>query len=123
MARKKRPFSLKPRVTTIVFADGSDLDGLEVDVNLRVPMGFIFDLATIDPDDVPGARRMMEGWAARCLISWNLTDVDGAPVPATAEGFLREVDPESGALLILKYVGLFGRVAGPLGEPSSSART
>src|SRR5690348_6784001 len=59
------------------------------------------------------------GIIAECLISWNLEDENGDPVPTSAESLLDQDQPFLIALLDA-WMGQAIKVSGPLGSDSPS---
>ncbi len=86
-----RRFRSAPETTTITFAEGSPLYGLEVVMHVRLSVADIVRLGQAwsnkDPDEIEEAS----GRIGAYLVAWNLEepteDGDGAPVPATPEGW------------------------------------
>lgn len=78
---------------TLTWAKGAELHGLVVQVrslSIEGLLGFARLAARFTDDVAPGelgevAGQLFDGFASR-LVSWNLEDDDGAPVPATREG-------------------------------------
>lgn len=52
------------------------------------------------------------------LISWNLEDEDGTPIPATVDG-LNDQDMDFALDLVLAWVSAVIGVSAPLGQPST----
>src|SRR5690349_1218841 len=106
-----------PKVYRLAF---DDYEGLEVrarSVSLDEFLSLVEIAGKTDPDDL---ERMFRGFAD-ALVSWNLEDEDGTPVPATYEGIKgQDLD------LILDIIGgwqdAIGSVPAPLAKPSDDGR-
>jgi hypothetical protein len=110
------------KVFKLVFAD-PEMDGLIVRVRaIRIgEMRELLDLADLDtsylqPGDAGKASRMFEMFAD-ALISWNVEDDQGSPVPATLEGISAQ-DGDFIQAIVKEWLNIF-KVAGPLGNGSS----
>lgn len=68
---------------------GTRYEGMEVTVR-DLPLGMLLDIlegvVARSPD--PGSARSMYALFAGLLVSWNITDTFGDPVPVTLEGLL-----------------------------------
>jgi hypothetical protein len=67
----------------LVFTD-PEMDGLEVRAR-RLSIGELLHITSLASDENAGTDDMLAALAA-ALLSWNLEDADGAPVPLTADG-------------------------------------
>lgn len=110
------------KVYKLVFAD-PDMDGLVVRVrSIRIgELRELITLAQLDLDHVSAADadkvgRMFEVFAD-ALISWNVEDDQGEPVPATLAGVSTQ-DGDFILLIVREWLNIF-TVAGPLGNGSS----
>lgn len=59
----------------------------------------------------------------RCLVSWNLADVDGNPYPATGKGMAQVPDIVLAMEIINKALLAITEVPAPLGQPSGDGST
>lgn len=80
----------------ISFEEGDDLHGLEIMLRKRMPAGIMIagqagDVAEIVRLFVPQ------------IVSWNVVDDDGEPVPLTAETFGEYVDVNALAPIVLAW--------------------
>lgn len=83
MSSKKRPAVFVPkRKLAMLRFSGTELEGLEVQVNLSVPYGLIEAAAE---EDVSTVIKLMP----TLIEAWNLGDQQGVPLPVTAEGMRR----------------------------------
>lgn len=117
------PFQLPPKPATIVFADGSDYQGLELEVDLRCSMDLLMrigDSAQLSPEQ---CMDLLEEWATGKLLGWNLVDAGGAPVPATAAGLRAHLDFYGAGVLLGRYYRAVNGVDRNLGKRSRSGGT
>jgi hypothetical protein len=86
-------FKKKTTIYELTFAD-ADLEGLEVRAK-SVPSGTLLDLMdaatkvdvtakSFSGDDMSAIKQLLNGFA-KALVSWNLEEEDGTPVPPTLE--------------------------------------
>lgn len=118
-------FKVKRKVYKLVFQD-PDMDGLVV-LARSVPLGKLLDASAdsgAGADAEVGAKqtRGMFELFAGALVSWNLEEEDGTPVPATLDGVLGQ-DAEFVRGLIEAWSEALTSVPGPLGKPSTSGGT
>lgn len=120
-------FVPKKKPIILTFPGDDDLDGLEVHVRGK-SLGEYLEIVGLTASDIDGPAlvRQLEEFA-KSLISWNLEEEDGTPVPATRDAvFAQDKD------LMLKvatkwFQRLEGGVDDPLpqsspdGEPSPAA--
>lgn len=101
----------------LVFEDGHDLAGLVVKAR-SVGTGEFFELSKL-ADGRFGLEEGAELIArfAQHLISWNLEEEDGRPVPATHEGLLSQ-DFDTVIAVIMQWMDAVAGVSGPLAQPS-----
>lgn len=104
----------------VTFEPGDDLHGLEVRLR-RLSVRQLLDVATL-AEAVGTDQEEQSTWAlveyvAAAVVSWNLEDDDGVPVPTDAASFL-----DQDMVLILRIVGRWMDVAdvpAPLDRPSN----
>ena len=119
MSKKNGRWSAEPRSCLLELT--GDFAGAEARCRLDVGMGAYLAFQRLtdsqDPDQLEEACRR---FGDEVLIEWNV-DLDGAPLPTTAEGFLRM--PTALALAMIEAWGkaLTG-IPAPLGEGSPSSR-
>lgn len=106
----------------LVFAD-EDMDGLVVRVRsirigeLRELLALVeIDLKHTSPGDAAKLDRLFEVFAD-ALLSWNVEDDQGEPVPADLAGVSTQ-DGDFILLIVREWLRIF-QVAGPLGNGSS----
>lgn len=111
-----------PTIYELVFEDG-DLQGLVVRMK-SIKLGRVRRLVQVtegaDDDQVldNGLEEML-GLFADGLVSWNLEEEDGTPVPATLEGI---EDQEAGLVLTIlrRWLNAMTGVSHDLGKDSTS---
>lgn len=120
MAGYRRP----AKVYRLVFKD-DDMEGLEVRAK-SVPLGGFLDLLGlanirsvrgIDPSKVKDVDKLFAAFA-KALVSWNVEDDDGNPVPANLGG-LMSLDMDFVFAVVLAWMDAIAGVPGPLGRPSN----
>lgn len=117
------PYALPPKPATLAFADGSEYQGLELEVDLRCSMDLLFrigDLQALKPDEI---MALLEEWARDKLLSWNLVDAQGNPVPPSVAGLRATLDPRTAGVLLGKYASAVNGVDAPLAKRSRSGGT
>ena len=84
---KPQRFRVPPKRTAILkFTDG-DYEGAEVTCSLDVSTGIILDFQRIGEElSEADFDALLRKFGRYYLLSWNLEDNDGDPIPATAEG-------------------------------------
>lgn len=123
MARRKRAgFRLPDKIVTLVFEDGP-YQGLELEVNLRVPMGVWWNFAAIaDLEEPAEIRAVVHTWASTQLKGWNMEDEAGA-VPATPDAFCDRLDEVTQAVILARWSKAVSEVPVPLALPSPAGDT
>ena len=104
------------RVAHINFAEGHRLHGIEMDVKLRVPVGAI--MAAMG-GDISGALQPF----VKRIISWNLEDDDGNPVPISLKSFGENFDMQESQDLVGAWAEAVAQPSGPLDGASKSGST
>lgn len=113
MAKKMFKTGGGPQKTaTIKFAEGHALHGIEVDVQLRVPIGVILGASS---GDFAAALKPF----VKRIVSWNLKDDDDQPVPVSLESFGEHFDVTETAALLAAWVEVVTQPSTPLGESPS----
>lgn len=83
-------FTRKTRVALIKI-QGGDYDGLELKLSLSISMGDFIEFLKnrFGPESSLESQADAMSWfGEKVLIGWNMTEEDGTPVEANAEGFL-----------------------------------
>lgn len=114
-------FKAPRKVFRLTFAD-SEYEGLEV-IARGASVGGMLDVQGLAADAVEGrasgAGAGMIALFTESLVSWNLTDDDDQPIPATADG-IRGLDIDFVMLLIRAWASHQTEVPDPLAEGSTS---
>jgi hypothetical protein len=108
----------------LAFADG-EFEGLEVVARSASVEAYqrLADLATRELSSPPSADDLAEidhlyRAFAGVLVSWNLEEEDGTPVPATYDG-LRSQDLPFAVAIVLAWMNAVAGVSRPLEMPST----
>lgn len=81
------PFTLPDVTGTLQFSEGY-WQGANVETRLTVPLALYFNiLEAVDSLDQLRLRAGLRSWADQVLVSWNVHDRDGNPLPPDADGF------------------------------------
>lgn len=112
----------RPRTLKLTWADG-EFEGLEIRAK-RVGLETFLDLAPLidgkydvfDPDSRTELREMFTQFST-VLLSWNLEDEDGVPVPCTTDEYMRQ-DPMFVREVLDQWAQAISGVAAPLDQPS-----
>lgn len=107
-------YQLPERQARLVFED--EYAGAEISVRLGTSMRDFLSLQRLmDSNEADDIERAMQEFSDRILISWNLKDADGAPVPLS----LLDVPVDFAKHIIAQYVQAVPRIplaAGTSGE-------
>lgn len=121
-------FVYEPNTYTLQFGPKDQLHGLEVVVQ-SVPLGKFLkitqlagDAGSTDPGKALGAVAELFDTLGSALVSWNLTDRQGTPVPCTVEA-LQDQPTELGMRLVQEWMQAIGGVSPELGKGSDSGVT
>lgn len=118
-----------PKKTYRLVFESEDLAGLEVRA-ASMPLGELLEIQQLADRYGPGGSerpgmveidRMLGGFA-RALLSWNVEDDEGRPVPATLDG-LKSLDFDFVLDIMLAWMDAVVAVPAPLAQPSSSGGT
>jgi hypothetical protein len=107
-------YKRNPKVYKLIFDDTTDYPGLEVQVG-TISMGQLIAMRTGNGDK-DSAQAGVESFAER-IVSWNLEDENGQPVPTTLEAILGE-DDDLIIAIIKKWNEAMAGVAAPLPQSS-----
>jgi hypothetical protein len=108
----------RPTVYNLVF---DDLDGLEVKAH-GTSIGQVKKFLTFGEDASTGQTMELFDAFAKALISWNLEDDDGVPVPATAKGIDGFPDSRLMSTIVNTWMDAVSGVDDELGKDSSSGK-
>lgn len=109
-----------PKKTALLRFEGTDYDGAEVTLRLDVPMSFAFEM-----QDLGEQEKYQESYGLFCervLISWNLEDDNGIPIPPNLDG-LMQLPAQFPLLILNRWTEAVMEVPSPLGETSRNGST
>jgi len=112
-------FRIPEQTAHITFAD-TDYDGAEMWVRLNV--SFAHYLALRDSAQGEDQERMTRLFGENVLMSWNLEDNDGEPIPANGDG-MPAIPLELTNLVLQHWVEEVAGVPAPLAETSGDINT
>ncbi len=110
----------KRKAATLTF-DGTEWEGAEVRVLLSAPLEIILLVEEGGSRDGVTSSDVFEAVMEEIVISWNLEDDEGNPIPATLEG-MGKVPQEFFGLLMRGYTQNLMSVPDPLDEPSPNGK-
>ena len=110
-----------PKKTARIKFEGTDYDGAEAEVSLSLSIEQMFHVHDLisGGDIVEGFRNFGE----IVLISWNLEDDNGDPIPPTSEGFMSTPDRIFLNIIIDHWVQAMKGVPVPLESQSQGGST
>lgn len=116
----------KQKITyNLVWPEDHDYHGLEV-LTKSLSVSELMDLTRMaekanaaDADMAADASDKMLSTFAKSLISWNLEDEDGTPVPATRDG-ISDQDMAFVQSVLAEWMGAVAGVSAPLDKASAS---
>ena len=89
-AGPKVGFVVPVRTAQITF-QGTDYDGAIIECLLDASLDWFFEVQrAVSGGDVAENEKMTTSWADSCLIAWNLTEDDGAPIPCDTAHFMAQ---------------------------------
>jgi len=109
-----------PEKTARITFDGTDYDGAEILVRLNVSFRHYVTLR--EAAEGNDQARMAELFGGEVLMSWNLEDASGAPVPANGDGML-QIPLTLAMLIVQHWVEAVADVPAPLSETSADIST
>ena len=115
----RKGFRLPEKTARINF-DGTDYDGAEI--QLRLSVTFAQFIALRESAQGEDQETMARLFGETVLMSWNLEDADGQPIPADGDGMLA-IPLELTNLVVQHWVEAVAGVPGPLPEPSEDINT
>lgn len=127
-------FRLKRKTITLAFADG-DWQGAKVVCLGKVPASMVLDfmafadrktgnLSDLTQGEQETVTGLLRTFGDTLLLEWDLIDESGAPIPATADGLLKNLDLEECLYLIGAWMeGIRVAATAPLGKPGSKLST
>ena len=115
----KAGFRIPEKTARITF-DGTDYDGAEIFVRLNVSFRHYVTLR--EAAEGNDQARMAELFGGEVLMSWNLEDSSGAPIPANGDGML-QIPLTLAMLIVQHWVEAVADVPAPLSETSADIST
>lgn len=110
---KRKGFKFKKKIETMaVTFDGGPLEGLELTVQQRVPIGLLMSIGNADNAETV---RLF----AKQLVDWNVEDDEGNPVPLTLKAVGEHIDVEDIRLIIDAWTEAMTSPRAPLETPPS----
>jgi len=118
------PYQVPERIAPLTFTSGP-LEGLTLSVRTSVSIGVRFRLLElIEKSEEPESlRELLTYFADQALVSWDLVDRDGQPVPCSGAALIDHFDLTSAVTMLRAYLGGIGKVAAPLAKRSGAGRT
>ena len=107
------------RTAQITFEPGHQFYGAELELALSAPVGLSLELAElaetkqIDLSTLRAQDVLLRRFGDRCLLSWNVLDDDGDPVPANGAGLV-EQEPEFVNAILTAWVAEAMNPSAPL---------
>lgn len=111
-------YKRNPKIYKLVFDETTDYPGLEVQVK-TITMGQLIAMRTGKQDDDKDGTQVSVELLADRIVSWNLEDENGAPVPATLEAIYEE-DDDLILGIINRWTDAVSAVRAPLQQSSPS---
>ena len=112
-------YKLPKRTAHVAFEEGHAYHGLEVELSLSVPMSQAFELARLGKNAREDAEPFMRAFAQHILVSWNVEDDTGKPIPATPDGVVGALTMDIALELFTQWKDAQG-LTDPLDKPSSA---
>lgn len=121
-------FRKQKKIYNLVWPEDHEYSGLEVNA-ASLSVSELMDLTRMgekaksaDADMANDASDKMLTTFAKALVSWNLEDEDGTPVPATRDGFSSQ-DMAFVQAVLAEWMGAIAGVSAPLDGTSDSGGT
>ena len=122
MAKSKgyRPHERATRRTAEVkFDEGHEFYGFEAVLALSASLDFMLSVASLDEYPVARQRELVRQFGDAILVSWNVEDRQGQPVPADGEGYLAQENDLCMAVMSA-WTEAMTTPSAPLGQGSSN---
>jgi hypothetical protein len=120
LSKERKPGYRIPERTARISFSGTDYDGAEIEVRLSVTFGqFIGLRAAAQGEDQEGMARL---FGDNVLMTWNLEDNNGDPIPANGDGMLA-IPLSLTNLVVQHWVEQVAGVPDPLSVPSGDLST
>ena len=109
-----------PERTALIYFEGTDYDGAEIQLRLSVSFAqFIALRESAQGEDQEGMARL---FGENVLMGWNLEDADGKPIPADGDGMLA-IPLELTNLIVQHWVEALSGISAHLEPPSADLST
>ena len=116
--KKGRGFRIPEKTAHLTFE--GDYEGAEVWVRLNVSFGEFLKIQQNNNSENYG--EMAQRFGDAMLVSWNLEDDGGNPIPASAEGMMA-IPVEFATMIVNEWVEATTGIPDPLGEGSDDLST
>ena len=120
-ATKKTGFRIPDKVALITF-DGTDYEGAEVRAKLNVNFRYFSEIQATVAEGSTNGLKVAELFGETALISWNLEDDDGNPIPANADG-MATIPVELVNLIVGNWAEAVADIPDPLEGKSNALNT
>ena len=120
-AAKSKGFRIPDKVAVITF-EGTDYDGAEIRAKLNVNFRYFSEIQSAIAEDNTNGLKVAELFGDHALISWNLEDNAGDPIPANAEG-MTMIPVELVNLMVGNWAEAVSDIPDPLEKTSSDLNT
>jgi hypothetical protein len=97
------------KTALLTFAEGHALHGIEVEVQMRVPVGVILGASS------GNLARAIDPFISR-IVEWNLKDDEDNDVPVSREAFDEQFDAVEATELLKAWVEVTTQPSAPLGQ-------
>ena len=106
-------FRLQRRLARLTFVGREDMVGAEVMVRLNISVGDLLTLQELSESKEPKDQlAILQLFSEKVLVSWNLEDDDGKPIPVQ-DGMTR-IPPDIAALIMSGWLEAMGMTPIPL---------
>lgn len=120
MNGQAKGYQIKDELANLIFGDDSPEAGLQVKTRLNVPLGVYLEIQDLLAQD--RALEMFTLFARVALVSWNILDKEGGPVPATEEG-IKQVPVPLATRILQEWQSAVANPPAPLAETSPNGGT
>ena len=119
-AKGYRPSERANRKTMdIQFAADHEFAGAEVTAGLAASLDLVVEIQTMTDAGVERQRELIREFGDLCLVSWNIEDRRGVPVPANGAGLVAQ-DMAFVQALLEAWIEVMTQPSAPLPVPSSN---
>ena len=120
-AAKSKGFRIPDKIAVITF-EGTDYDGAGIRAKLNVNFRYFSEIQSAIAEDNTNGLKVAELFGDLVLISWNLEDDAGDPIPANAEG-MTMIPVELVNLMVGNWAEAVSDIPDPLEKTSSDLNT